>query len=271
MGSGFHIAADTQAQTYSVVGNIPLRSGELYYFERSFYLREGMLFLNENEMQTNPRISARAEIRDRTEDGPLTISMIVENEPLLSFTARFESSPPLSQVEIFSLLGQNLTGAPNESGDYRNMFVYAAGDALAQFGLIRGAERRIRNFLHLDMFSLRTQVLQNVVFQAAGLEPEESRKNRPDQGERDNRAGNYFDNTTVFIGKYFGQSIYVQSMLSFRYDEFKTTMSGLRLEPDFGLEMRNPLFDIRVNLVPLHPENWFMDGISFTLTWRRSF
>jgi hypothetical protein len=276
VGSSVRINNDSVSGRYSVVGDVDLRSGEIFYFQRSFYIREGILFFNENEIQFEPRISARAEVRDQTDEGPVTISMIIDNAPLTDFTARFESDPALSQVEIFSLLGQNLTGAPSEdgSGGIQDTFVLSASsDLLAQFSVVRRFERYIRDFLRLDMFSIRTQVLQNAVLQAAGLR---------DPVDRDGGVGNYFDNTTVFLGKYLGANMFAQAMLSLRYDENQTTIGalssqglalggGLVLEPDIGFEIRGPRFGVRWNFVPRHLENMFIDDNSFTLTWRWSF
>ncbi|GHV93027.1 hypothetical protein AGMMS50268_35300 [Spirochaetia bacterium] len=264
MGTRARITADTLARRFSFTGDIKLRSGELFYFERSFYIRNGILSFKENEQSFDPRITVRAEARDRSSEGPVTISMVVDNAPLQSFTARFESSPALSQMEILSLLGQNITGAPGsgEDGTIRNAFIPATADILAQFQLVRRMERGVRDFLHLDMFSMRTQVLQNAVFQATGLQ---------DPVDRISGVGNYFDNTSVFIGKYVGSDMFAQAMLSLRYDANKVDMGGYTFEPDFGIELRSPLVNIRWNLVPVHPETWYISDCSFTLTWNWSF
>jgi hypothetical protein len=268
MGTVLKISNDSLAGRYSVVGDINLRGGEIFYAERSFYIREGTLAFNENEIQFEPRISARAEIRDRTDTGPVTISMIIENAPLQSFTPRLESNPPLSQIDILSLLGQNLTGMPEEStGAVQRAFLNSTADVLAQFSVVRRLERGIRDFLSLDLFSVRTQVLQNAFIQATGLQ---------EQVDRTSGVGNYFDNTTIFIGKYIGADMFAQGMFSFRYDENKInsgwlTYGGLTFEPDIGIELRSPLLAIRWNIVPMHPENLFINDNSFTLTWRWSF
>jgi hypothetical protein len=232
--------------------------------QRSFYIREGLLSFNENELQFDPRISVRAEIRDRVDNGPVTISMIVDNAPLKSFTARFESTPPLSQIDIFSLLGQSITGASSESGgSMLQSALLASTDVLAQFSVVRWMEQHVRDFLRADMFSIRTQVLQNAFFgYLSGLQ---------DPIDRNGRVGNYFDNTTVFLGKYFGPDMFGQAMLSFRYDENQPDWGGLSPELDLGIELRGPLFDIRWNFAPRHWENIFINDHSFTLTWRRSF
>ncbi|MDR2477568.1 MAG: translocation/assembly module TamB [Treponema sp.] len=264
MGTKVHVTADSLSRQFSLNSDVKIRSGEIFYFERSFYIRSGSLIFRENELRFEPRLSARAEVRDRTEDGPVTISMIVENAPLLSFTARFESTPSLSQMEIFALLGQNLTGTQvdEDTGTIQRAFLGSFSDMLAQFVVVRQLERQIRNFMRLDMFSVRTQVLQNAFFSATGLM----------QAPVDRiGVGNYFDNTTVFMGKYFGPDLFTQVMLSMRYDANKTSSGGLSFEPDIGVELQSPLFNIRWDFIPTHPENWWVNDSSVTLTWSRSF
>jgi hypothetical protein len=285
LGSTIAIESDSSSGRFLLIGDVPLRSGEIFYFERSFYLQEGILSFNENEVDVDPHISARAEVRDRTDDGPVTISLIVDDAPLSSFTARFESNPPLSQVAIFSLLGQTLTGVQTGSGNSNPFyFLSSSADILAQTQVVRRVERQLRNWLHLDMFSVRTQVLQNLILQSSifqgqaetvaadgGTSAETNATIDKDRRERGSTVGNYFDNTTVFIGKYVGRDMFIQAMLSLRYDEKNQKWGGLAFEPDFGIELRNPLFAIRWNFTPVHLENLFVDDISFTLTWRKTF
>jgi hypothetical protein len=272
-GTMIRITSDSLSGRFTVDGDVAIRNGEIFYFQRSFYIQEGILSFNETNEQFDPRISARAEARDRTNDGPVTISMIVDSSPLRSFTPRLESNPPLSQFEILSLLGQNFAGTPSEDPNesIRSM-VYASGDFLTQFYAVRRVERVVRDFIHMDMFSIRTQFLQNALIQLTGLQ---------DPVDRNVGLGNYFDNTTVFLGKYFGPDIFGQAMLSFRYDENRTTFGdisqsgltlggGVSLEAELGVELRGPLFDIQVNFAPRRLENMFVDDLSFTLLWKRS-
>jgi len=261
LGTGIHVTSDSIAQRFTLNGDVKLRSGEIFYLERNFYLREGTLFFRENETSFDPFITARAEIRDQAQTGPVTISMMIDNAPLRSFTPRFVSSPTLSQIEIYSILGQNLQGG----GDTWNIATSAVFDSLAQFAVIGRLQRQVRNFLGLDMLSLRTQLFQNMLIQVTG-----GRQSGSSTG-REYRVGNYFDNTTVFIGKFFGADLFSEALFSFKYEENKLDWGGLVIEPEFGLEMRNPLFDIRFTMIPLHPENMFIDDVSFSIIWRRSF
>ena len=270
VGTGIQIASDSVAGSYSVIGDVALRSGEIYYFQRSFYIRQGVLSFNENEIQFDPRITLRAETRDRTDTGPVTISMLADNAPLLSFNARVESSPPLSQMEISALLGQNITGVSGDNA-VQAAFLASTADIFIQFGLIRRMERVIRDFLRLDMFSFRTQILQNAVMSLWS------------PVDRVGLVGNYFDNTTVFLGKYIGSNIFGQGMLLLRYDEDNQPLGGLNrtnrglsigdytIELDFGIEMHSPLFDVRWSISPLHVENMFIDDMSFSVLWRWTF
>ncbi|MCL2381211.1 MAG: translocation/assembly module TamB [Treponema sp.] len=264
MGTGIHITSDSATGRFSLNGDVQLRAGEIFYLERNFYIREGTLFFNETETEFDPRITARAEMRDVADIVPVIISMIIDNAPLVSFTPRFESTPPLSPVEVFSLLGH----VPQGEEAPRNLAASVALDSLAHFAVMRRVQRQVRDFLGLDMFSVRTQVFQNMLMQTIAPQPQFG---DDPNFNRNYRVGNYFDNTTVFMGRYFGAAVFGQAMLSFRYDESRLSMGGVLLEPELGFEMRNPLFDIRFSMIPLHPENWFIDDISVSLLWRGTF
>jgi hypothetical protein len=256
-GTGLRVIADTRVPQFVLDGDVVLQGGEIYYFQRSFFIREGQVFFSMNDPQIDPLISARAEIRERNDEGPVTISMIIDNAPLSSFSPRFESNPPLSQLEIYSLLGQ----MPAE-GQENEVVVRTLTEALTQFTVVRQVERQIRNVLGLDMFTVRIQVLQNALLQAMNNDPEE---------ERRNTIGNYFDNTAVYMGKYIGSDLFVQAIIAMRYDEYRVENGGLRFEPDIGLDFRTPLMGIRWNISPRHPEHLYVSDLSVSLIWRWSF
>jgi hypothetical protein len=265
-GNSIRIESDSYSGGFELKGNIDIRSGEIFYIERSFYIREGRLTFNENETRFEPMIAARAEIRDRSDEGPVTISLVIDNQPLSTFQARFESTPALSQAEIFALLGQNIVGGKTtETGNIAGAFGGAITDVLSQFSVVRRIERAIRDSLHIDMFSVRTQAISNMVLDITGTQT---------QQDRNRGFGRYFDNTTVFIGKYLTSDLFVQGMLTLRYDDQFSELGqqqGLRFEPDIGIELHSPLFDIRWNIVPFHSENLFIPDTNFTLLWRKSF
>jgi hypothetical protein len=266
MGTGMNIKCDLTSAKFSVLGDVELRSGEIYYFQRNFFIREGTLSFHENEIHFGPRISARAEMRDQGEDGLVTITMVIDDSPLSNFTLRLESNPPLSQVDIFSILGQSITstglGLPNPLASSLLNAINVSSDFFTQFGVIRLFERTIRDWLHLDMFSVRTHLLQNTMLQVTGLQS---------MVDRNGGVGNYFDNTTVFFGKYIGSNMFIQVILPFRYNPGRGNLGDYTIAPDMGFELHNPFFDIRWNIVPLHWDTRFVADQSITLTWRRSF
>jgi hypothetical protein len=244
-----------------------------------------LLTLNGNQEKFDPIISARAEVRDRNEDGPVTISIIADNTPLKDIQTgtdtsttpytgsadygerilgplRIESEPALSSVEIYSLLGQNLTG---ESSDGGVDFIFAPLEYISQARWVRVVERWVRNILDLDVFSLRSPLIRNATKEAMQI------FNSSDSN--DTSLGKYLDNTTIFVGKYIGTSLFLQAMVSLRYDSNSAEefSRGLTLEPDFGVELRNPLFTLRLNVVPEHPENLWINDVSFTMNWRWTF
>jgi hypothetical protein len=259
-GTGIQVVGDTRIPQFTLSGDLTLRGGEIFYYQRNFYIREGQIFFSSTDTRLDPRISVRAEIRDRNDDGLVTIAMIVDNAPLSSFMPRFESTPPLSQLEIYSLLGQSPMGATISEEQTNTVLIEAATDVFAQFAVVRQTERRIRNILGLDMFSVRTQALQNAVFQVLGTQdPVEQNRSV---------VGNFFDNTTVFVGKYLGSDLFFQAMVSLRYDEYRADFAGLRIEPDIGIDFRTPIVNIQWNLSPRHPENLFVNDQSVSLVWR---
>jgi hypothetical protein len=278
-GSGITIISDTRVPTVTLNGDISLLGGEIYYFQRSFFIREGEIYFSQNDPQIDPYISTRAEIRDRTSDGPVTISMIVDNSPLSRLSPRFESSPSLSQLEIYSLLGQ----IPAE-GQQSEALVRLMPDLLAQFIPIRQVERGIRDILGLDMFTVRTQVLQNALLMAlntnnsgtgATAADAANPDYRPEQAKNSNQLGNYFDNTAVYMGKYLAPDLFAQATIAMRYDQNREAYGGLRFEPDIGLDLRSPFGDIRWKLSPRNIESVTIQDMikdqSFSLVWRWSF
>jgi hypothetical protein len=275
MGTVFLVKSDSEAGQYSLVSDINIRRGEIYYMDRNFHIRQGSLVFKESETQFNPRLSVRAEIRERSDSGPVTISMIVDNEPLLDFAPRFESSPSLTQLEINAILGHNLANAQGYEGIGRSQRFFltssselmsqivSGSDIMTQMIFMRRFERTLRNFLNLDMLSIRTKFFQNAVISGTsgfGQLPNSS-----------NRLGNYFDNTTVFIGKYIGNDMFAQGTLTLKYDENNQSFGGIKIEPDIGIELQSPFFGIRWSFFPNHPENWWVSDHSITLTWRKTY
>jgi hypothetical protein len=264
-GDHLRIRSNTLTGKFNLDGKIKILGGEIFYFQRSFYIKSGSLTFNENEVKFEPRLSAVAQTKEQSQEGPVTLSIVVNDQSLNSFQPLLQSNPPLSQAEIFSILGTSLAGqaekAPSEPSEGKTEgsedtddrevstdneriarpFVAAAGDVLAQFQVVRRVERSVRDLLHVDIFSARTQALQNALFQAAFADPNES----------DPRLASYFDNTTLLIGKYLTPNLFVQSMFTTDYDKNKLTNGGMNFDLSFGVELTTPLLDISADITPI--------------------
>ncbi len=259
-----HFTMDTASETWSIVGDVVLRGGEVNYLSRNFYLKEGKVTLNESEINFDPILNVRAETRERDSFGnSVTISLASQNQKVSQFNPTLSAFPAKSENEIMALLGQVVTGDSDSVG---NLLV-AGGDYVVQVTLIRKLENSLRDLLNFDIFSVRTNVLQNAVKQ---------RQNQ-DSGGRFT-VSNYFDNSTVYVGKYFGSAIYADALLRWTYDEKKdgddVTTKGLVFQPEFGFEMASPYVNIRLGVAPdidAIKRNQWVPATSITLSWKHSF
>ncbi len=251
---------DSASGAYSIDSDIVLRGGEISYLNRNFYLREGRVVFTENE-SLDPLITVRAEIREHDATGePVRITMSAENQRLSAFTPSYSSSPARSEREIMTILGQVITGDAESGWDV----LLSGVDYGLQSLLLSRVEDALRDFLNFDILSLRTMGLQN------------SLKQWLDVGGENNELtlGNFFDNTTVYIGKYFGSSIYADAMLHFEYDERKAmedgSEAGLSFQPEIGLEMDSPFGAIRWSLAPDvgNTQNLWVPSTSISISWK---
>lgn len=249
-------------------GKLFLKSGDVGYLNRNFYIKEGYLKFSTDDEGFNPLMTVRAETRERDSNGEsVTISLSAENQYLLDFSPRFTAVPAKSEAEIQSLLGQIMSGDSDSVGT----FLFSAGDYAIQSFVGRKFENTLRDFFNFDIFSLRTNIIQNTL--SYGLTQQKDKQNRNAIS-----AGNFFDNSTVYIGKYLGSALYVDAMLNFQYDEKRvgdtTTVGGLIFKPEFGLELESPFVNIRWSVAPdidaiIHKQ--YVPSSSLSLSWKFSF
>ncbi|MBQ9631272.1 MAG: translocation/assembly module TamB domain-containing protein, partial [Treponema sp.] len=264
---------DQSTGSFSLDGDIRLKSGDITYFNRNFYLKEGVIKCNDSEAQFNPRLTVRAETRERDRDGrDIRIVLSSNNQSILpidSFVPQISTVPAKSEAEIRTLLGQIAVGDSSSASDVLLM----AGDYALQSLLLRNVENSLREVLNFDIFSLRTMILQNVVRQ--GVNGTISQQGLT--------VGNLFDNSTVYIGKYFGSVVYVDALAHITYDESRWSgdvkhdpqkFTGISFRPEFGFELEAPFTNIRWSFSPdilAMTEGVFMPASSLTLSWHFSF
>jgi hypothetical protein len=92
--------------------------------------------------------------------------------------------------------------------------------------------------------------------------------------------GNYFDNTTVYMGKYLGSAMYADLLTHFSYYDPKSVKNAgdvrgvygnMLIQPELGLEVATPLFMLRWAIMPVHPDTLFVADNSVTLSWKFSY
>ncbi|MDR3284376.1 MAG: translocation/assembly module TamB domain-containing protein [Treponema sp.] len=268
-GTSVSVRLDSSANMLTVQGDAILRGGEIEYFNRTFYIREGRVSFDRHDATFDPVLTIRAETREQDAEGEqVRIILSAVNQRLSEFTAVFSSVPARSEAEIMALLGQMLTGGDAEDPS----FLLGMGvNFLAQQMVVRRMEAGLRDLLKFDIFSLRTMAVQNIIENQ--LNSVKTQKNM---------AGILFDNTTVYIGKYFGGSVYGDILVHILYNEAlelsNPDSGGILIQPEIGLELNSPFpaFPvIRLSLAPEFGGNeltpaTFVSASSITLTWKLS-
>lgn len=265
--SQFKFKYDMEESLVQIDGEISLRSGDIAYLSRNFYLKNGTMRFNKNETTFNPLITLTAETREKDENGnDVRLILSAVNQYLFDFSPQISSIPAKSETEISQMLGQIVVGdSKNISG-----FLLSAGDYALQSTVGRNVENKLRDFFNFDILSIRTSVLQNAL--------KLSLSTNSDSEKKALGIGNYLDNSTVYIGKYFGSALYADALLHWTYDESRvddrTTVGGLIFKPEIGLEMESPFANIRWNMAPditALMNSKLVASTSVTLSWKFSF
>ena len=275
-GEKLSIYSNTSSDEYSLDGNIKIQGGEVFYFSQSFFVKEGSILFNENETKFDPHLTARAELRERTTDNrEVKISLIADDTPLSRFSPRFESNPPLGENEIYSLLGESVYSQfGGENISFGSALLSAGSYSSQLIGIFRPFETRMKNLLKLDLFTIRTNALQQALGEGNSNDVTLSDDNMPVNSQ-------YIDNTTIFMGKYFGEYFFLEGLLSFntrdfdiyQYNDYDVPdFMGMYIKTEVSLEVDTPLFLMDFTVYP--QINDFYDSLSDTsleFSWRFSY
>lgn len=273
--------AELEDNYFDIKGNLGIKSGDISYLNRNFYIKEGNVKFNSDNL-FNPSVTIKAETREKDDKGEnIRIIISAENQLLLDFEPKFSSVPSRSESEIRMLLGQIVIGDRNKI-DYSSMtasqnavqFASFAGDYALQSTVLRGVENKLRNLTNTDIFSVRTNILQNSV----------------DSYISENKIGlNMLNDSSLYMGRYFGEMLYFDAMLSLNNMQNSLSSNGSLFDyilPEFGIELdipvfgniNNPNLNISSNLRwSMSPDlsalknNEFRPNSSVTLSWKFSF
>lgn len=266
-GDGVRIGGDTRAQTFSLEGDVGMQGGELFYFDRTFLIREGLIRFNETQDSFDPRVTVRAETRDIGSEGPIRISLVAEESLLSELTVRVVSDPPLPQDEVLALLGAGVFSSVEGGLINLSGAVLLGSDIASQFGVMRTIESGIRNALQLDLFTVRTQLFQNLVREVIDEPVQQQPQDAPIPS-----LGRYFDNTTLFLGRSLGPSVFLELLVQLRAEDpfvnAERQFAALDVDTELSLEFETPYFDIGWSFLPQSPDKLFVPDNRFTLSWR---
>ena len=259
-------------------GTFAFRSGEIYYFQKNFFITEGSLGLHTDALSGSstiqPRINLRAKLTDFDRQGNrVDIFLILRDSSLTNLNPQFESIPNKDINEILEIMGQSIlpTGAYGQVNLFSVVSLAAAAtDVAGKLGYINTANNSaltesIRISLGLDLFSLRSNIVQNILFDAL---PGSSLSTSFSPLAR------YLNNTTIFMGKYIGKDYFLQALIHLSAtDRSKIKRSfvapDLAIDLELSLEWTNPLgtFSFFTQPNELSIYNIF-DTIGFSVTRR---
>jgi hypothetical protein len=257
-GERLEVVLDGETGAVSLSGDVEIRGGEIFYFDRSFYLKRGSIRFDAGLGEVDPWINALAEIRERDQNDQEITIYLEANNKLSQFSPRFYSEPVLADVDLMGLIGGNIVDRFQESS-FGVSAVMLTSDIVGQFGILSPFERSVRRLLNLDLFSIRTQFLQNIlvgklVGEQAGL-----------------ASFNPLDNTTLSLGKYLGTDLFVQALVRFQATDAAGSVYNIQTEGELNLEWTTPFFLLEWTFAPKHPENLFLSDNSIGLSWKFSY
>lgn len=263
-------------------GAMALKTGQVYYFQNDFIIKEGSVDLSERKLPGSEGslpvvLNLRAEITDYDSDGnKVVISMILQNTTLDSINPRFSSTPAKSENEILAMLGQSVlaSGALDRTLSLSSVarFAATAREALTRVGVLESNKNysitgTVRTALGLDIFSARSNILSNVIIDAL-------------PGEITGRAdvsilARYLDRTSLFAGKYIGEDWFVKVRLMLKADSnVKLSKSAghflakdLILDTEISLDWDTPMGTLSVFTQPQELSVFdILDTIGFSVT-----
>ena len=249
---------------FTVKGATGVQGGEIYYFDRSFIMKKGSITFNENETTFDPWITARAEVREWDPSTSTEVRIFLDaDSPFSKFSPRFSSDPPRADSDLLAMIGAPIVNRAETQGIGMAAFVYS--DIVGQNLILRPFETKVRQVLNLDMFSVRTQILQNLVAQKVL-----------------GTTVNPLDNTSVSLGKYLGNDLFLELLVRLQQPQIPvavvTSGGGLiaestEVQPDLelSLEWATPFFLLNWSFLPKHPETMFLSDNSLSFSWRISY
>lgn len=274
----FSFTYDHLLDEFEIDGVFAFRSGEIFYFQKNFFITEGSMVLHTDALIGRsaiiPRINLRAKVTDFDEQGNrIDIFLVLRDSNLTTLNPYFESIPAREVNEIMEILGQSIlpSGAWGEIGLYSVASLAAAAtDVAERLGFLEVSQttlltEAIRISLGMDMFSIRSNIVQNILFDAL-----------PVTGMMGSLSpiARYLHNTSIFMGKYIGTNFFLQALIHLSAME-RSKVATSFLSPDLSIDLElsldweNPLATVSFFTQP-HELSFtnILDTMGFSVTKR---
>lgn len=239
---------------YTVKGSVETQGGDVFYFDRSFVLKSGKIVFDETQSDFDPKLTVRAEVRERDLQTNTPVKIYLDADGKLSlFSPRFSSDPPKSDVEIMAMIGAPIMDRTGNQNLLQGTAMLAL-DPLSQFLILRPFEQKVRQLLGFDTFSLRTQIIPNFLAQKAfGVDV------------------NPLDNTSLSLGKYIGNDLFGEIVMNLQSQPNASGVPQIEVAWEFNLELATPLFILNWNFAPRNWDKLFLPDNTISLNWRFSY
>jgi len=266
----FELKFDSLSKTYSSKGAIDILQGEIFYFQKNFYINNGTFSLKINPLTKllEPIISLEATLRELDLNGePLDIKLNVNNNSLEKLSPIFTSIPAKDNKEIMAILGQSFSSSNTNDTNSVASIAIAATSVFSSLGFIETGgvgtlNKTIAKSLNLDFFSLKSNIVENIILETFIEDPRYSSFSP---------LARYLNNTTVFMGKYLTPNSKFQIMINLlaSNDENATSFlsSDLALDFEMSYEIESELakFSFFTNPTQLSILE-ILDTIGFSVT-----
>ena len=237
--------------TFYCSGNVDIRGGEIYYFQKYFYITSGSLSFDD-PTSFNPKINLRATLRDYDSSSEkVEIYLVMKDNTFDNLSPTLESSPSKDLSEIMEILGQSILS----SDTYGSMSVSSVAslvtegfDILSRLGIVTSGSNplsslssSLKSVFGVDTFSLHSNILNNIVTDTI------SQATQSGVGTYSPMA-RFLSGTTLNIGKYLSQNLYLQIMVHLEArkssDSYTIISDDLAIDTEISLEWANSAFTV---------------------------
>lgn len=252
-------------------GSVDISQGEIFYFQKNFFISGGTLKLDSNDSTNELEIlvSLQATLKELdSSKNSVDIVLTLNNSPINNLYPIFSSIPSKPTKEIMEILGQSFTGSTGSSSSSSVAGIAtAATSVFSSLGYINSGDtgslnQSIAKILNLDIFSLNSSIVENLLLDTFITNPELSNYSP---------LAKYLNNTTLYMGKYVNDTSYFQIMLNLiaKDDIDKTSFlaSDLSLDLEMSYEMNTPIGKISFFTKPQQLSILdILDTIGFSVT-----